>query len=328
MPHLLAVDGNSLAHRAFHALKHDEPEGAFVTRGVVRMLASAWVEGPFHAAVVAFDSPDNRRKELYPEYKAHRPDKDPELPAQLDLLREHLDACGFVVVEEPGVEADDLLAATADACQARGWRCSVLSSDRDLLALVSETTTLLRPRQSMSDLRCYDPAAVQREYGVRPDQYTDLAALRGDPSDGLTGVKGVGPKIAARLLRDYDDVPGIYANLLNCQPRIEAALRASRRDVERNLLLMAPLPNLVVDVAGAVDAGVDLDRVDATLVALGMGEAAGRFRYAVERPPLPPMPPPPVDEPDDLAAARGSARPDVRVVEVVEILDAEQVALF
>lgn len=330
MPNVLAVDGNSLAHRAFHALKHDDPGGPFVTRGVVRMLASAWVEGPFDAAIVAFDSRENRRKDLYPEYKAHRPEKDPELPRQLDLLRAHLADCGFTVAEEDGVEADDLLAAVADACHARTWRCAVLSSDRDMTALVSSTTTLLRPRQSMSDLRRYDPDAVVREYGVRPEQYTDLAALRGDPSDGLTGAKGVGPKTAARLLRDYGDVPGIYANLLNCQPRVEAALRAGREDVERNLLLMAPLPNLDVDVEAVLEAGVDLDRVDRVLVGLGMGEAAGRFRYAVERPPLPPLPPPPMVEPDELVTTGAPAgRPvPVRTPRVVEIVDAEQASLF
>lgn len=325
MPTVLAVDGNSLAHRAFHALVREEPEGAFVTRGVVRMLASAWIEGPYDAIVVAFDSKENRRKDLYPEYKANRPEKDPELPRQLDQLRENLAGCGFVVVEEHGVEADDLLAATAEGCSTRGWRCDVLSSDRDLLALVDDHVRLLRPRQSMSDLRCYDPARVKADYGVRPDQYTDLAALRGDPSDGLSGVKGVGPKTAARLLRDYDHVPGIYANLINVQPKLEAALRAAREDVERNLLLMAPLPNLEVDLDRILSAGIDLDRLDSTLVGLGMGEAAGRFRYAVERPPLPPMPPPPLEEPH--APARPFEEPR-RPVREVAIVQGEQDSLF
>jgi 5'-3' exonuclease len=330
--HVLAVDGNSLAHRAFHALKADDGDGAFVTRGVVRMLASAWVEGPFDAVVVAFDAPDSRRKELFPEYKAHRPEKDPALPRQLDLLGDHLDACGFTVVQEPGAEADDLLAAAADACRARDWRCAVLSSDRDLIALVSETTRLLRPRHSMADLRIYDPGAVVREYGVRPEQYTDLAALRGDPSDGLTGVRGIGPKTAARLLRDYDDVPGIYANLAHLPPRLEAALRAGRPELERNLLLMAPLPHLQVDVGAAVAAGVDVDRVDRVLVAAGMGFAAGRFRHAVERPPLPPLPPPPTDAPEapeevTLTPVAAAPRGTPTVVAVTGV-DGEQTSLF
>lgn len=326
MPNVLAVDGNSLAHRAFHALRHEDAAGHFVTRGVVRMLASAWIEGPFDVLVVAFDSRVNRRKDLFPEYKANRPEKDPELRRQLDLLCEDLRACGLVVLQEEGVEADDLLATIADGCGARGWRCAVLSSDRDLLALVSDTTRLLRPRQSMSDLGVYAPADVVAEFDVRPDQYTDFAALRGDPSDGLTGAKGIGPKIAARLLRDYDDIPGIYANLHNLHPKIEAALRTFRADVERNLLLMAPLPHLDVDLDAIVAAGIDLDGCDRALLPLGMGTEVGRLRHAVERPPLPPMPPPPTVAPDELVRVPDEAsRPGPAAVPVVE---GEQVALF
>lgn len=322
MPHLLAVDGNSLAHRAFHALRHDEPEGHFVTRGVVRMLASAWIEGPFDAVLVAFDGPGNRRKQLFAEYKANRPEKDPELRRQLDLLCTDLRAAAIPVVQLDGVEADDVLATAADGCAARGWRCAVLSSDRDLLALVSDTTRLLRPRQSMADLVVYDPAAVVAEFDVRPEQYTDLAALRGDPSDGLTGAKGIGPKIAARLLRDYGSVPGIYANLTSLQPKVEAALRTYRDDVERNLLLMAPLPNLDVDLDSVVIAGVDLDALERALLPLGMGAEVGRLRHAVERPPLPPLPPPPAVAPAEAADRRPTRTAPVAIVQ------GEQVALF
>lgn len=325
MPHVLAVDGNSLAHRAFHALRHDDAEGHFVTRGVVRMLASAWIEGPFDAVVIAFDARDNRRKAIFPEYKANRPEKDPELRRQLDLLCDDLRGCGLTVLQEDGAEADDLLATIADGCAARGWSCAVLSSDRDLLALVSTTTRLLRPRQSMSDLGVYDPAAVVAEYDVRPEQYTDLAALRGDPSDGLTGAKGIGPKIAARLLRDYGDIPGIYANLSNLQPKVEAALRTFRDDVERNLLLMAPLPNLDVDLDAIAGAGVDLDGCDRALLPLGMGAEVGRLRHAVERPPLPPLPPPPTTAPDEVVRVPDEAP---RTPAAVLVTEGEQVALF
>ena len=300
MPTLLAVDGNSLAHRAYHALVDDETTGDWVTGGVVTMLASAWRQsgwaGGYDGVVVAFDSPYNRRKEQYAGYKAHRPDKDPELHQQLDACRTHLAACGLTVAEHHGAEADDLLAAAADACVARGWRCDVLSSDRDLVALVGDGVRLLRPRRTMADLAICDEAAVQDEFGVAPWQYTDLAALRGDPSDGLDGVHGIGPKTAARLLRDYDDVPGIYAALSNLPTHWERVLRAGRANVERNLLLMAPIPGLDVDVAGACERGIDLARVEEVLTAAGVAQAADRLRFAVQRPALPPMPPPPAQE--------------------------------
>jgi DNA polymerase-1 len=292
---VLAVDGNSLAHRAYHAISGSGDDvGHFVTGGVVAMLGTAWAYGPFDGVVVAFDGRDNRRKVTDPEYKAGRVD-DPELRTHLDTLEVHLGACGLHVVSGDGIEADDWLAATARACTGLRWRCSVLSSDRDLTALVGDLVTLLRPRASMADLRVEDPPTVERDYGVRPDQYTDLAALRGDPSDGLAGVAGIGPKTAARLLRDHGDLDGIYANLCLLPPKVEAALRRGRRLAERNRRLMTPLEDLSVDVSAAVTAAVDPRCFDAALTPLGLGASAGRFRAALSRPPAPPRAPAPSD---------------------------------
>lgn len=324
---LLAVDGNSLAHRAYHAIREsDDAVGHFVTAGVFGMLGSVWSAGPFDAVVVAFDHRHNQRKHDVPEYKANRV-ADPELRIHLDALVAHVADTGLHTVVEHGTEADDLLAATADACTARGWHCVVLSSDRDLTALVSDHVTLLRPRATMSDVRTYDPAAVRREYGVRPDQYTDLAALRGDPSDGLEGVHGIGPKIAARLLRDHGDLAGIYANLCHLPPKVEAALRAGRDVAERNRLLMSPLPDLAVDVDEALAAGIDLDRVEQALAALDLDAAATRFRWALQRPAAPPAVPLPGD--DDVPAGFGTP-PAVRTrrLAAAPAGDAEQHALF
>jgi len=322
---VLAVDGNSLAHRAYHAMVDgDDAVGHFVTAGIVAMLGSVWGAGPYDGIVMAFDHQHNQRREDWPVYKADR-STDPRLREHLQAAPDHMEACGFRVEITHGAEADDLLAATADDCTARGWRCTILSGDRDLTALVSDTVTLLRPRATMSDLRVYDPAAVRREYGVAPDQYTDLAALRGDPSDGLPGVHGIGAKTAARLLRDHGSLAAIYANLVHLPPKVEAALRAGREIAERNRLLMSPLPNLVVNVDAAVTSGVDLDRIEAALAALDIPGAGARFRWAVERPSPPPRPPLPDDEPT------GQVVPDsVRARrEAQEIADqADQHALF
>jgi 5'-3' exonuclease len=329
MPHrtILAVDGNSLAHRAYHAMVGgDDAVGHFVTAGIVAMLGSVWGAGPFDGIVMAFDHAHNQRREDWPVYKADRV-TDPALRDHLQALPAHMEACGFQVEVTRGAEADDLLAAAADACTSRGWRCAILSSDRDLTALVSDTVTLLRPRATMSDLRVYDPGTVHREYGVSPAQYTDLAALRGDPSDGLEGVHGIGAKTAARLLRDHGSLGAIYANLHHLPPKVEAALRAGRDVAERNRLLMSPLPNLSVDVDAAVASGVDLARIEQALTALEIPGAATRFRWTVERPtpPRPPLPPLPDDAPSghgvpDTVRARRQAQ---------EIADeADQHALF
>jgi 5'-3' exonuclease len=331
-PRLLAVDGNSLGHRGFHGLRDEAVRegwtGPFVTGAVLSMLGSAWIEGPYDAVVVGFDHPDNRRKHDHPEYKANRPAAPPELAGHLAVLRDHLARCGFLVVEHDGAEADDVLAATVDASTARGWACDVLSSDRDLLALVGPTSRLLRPRARFADLRVYDEAAVRREFGVAPAQYTDLAALRGDPSDGLEGARGIGPKTAARLLRDHGSIAGLYDALHHLPPKVEAALRASRAVVERNLRLMAPIPHLHVDVDLAVATGIDPVRVREVADDLGISAAGRRFARAVTAPPPPPAPPPPDEPPtvaDDLpvlvGAGAGTPLPAAPVA-------GEQVALF
>lgn len=290
-PALLAVDGNSLGHRGYHSSRNDEPDGRpLATGAVVSMLASAWVHGPYDGIVVGFDSPTNRRKLEYPEYKSTRPPTPPELTESLVALREHLAACGFLVVEQHGAEADDVMASTVDACELRGWRCDVLSSDRDLTALIGATTRLLRPLARFSDLEVEDEAAVRRKYGITPSQYVDLAALRGDPSDGLTGATGIGPKIAARLLRDHGSVLELYASLHELPPRIEAILREARDRVERNLLLMAPIPHVEVDVEAARGSGVDPDRVAAAMDPLGLDGAARRFARIIASPPAPQPP--------------------------------------
>lgn len=328
-PTVLGVDGNSLGHRGFHSAR-DEPGAQtrpFVTGAVVSMLASAWVHGPYDAVVVAFDHATNDRKRDYPEYKAHRPPPPPELAGHLVDLRRHLDDCGFLVVEVEGCEADDLLAATADGCAARGWSCDLLSSDRDLTALVGPTTRLLRPLARFADLRVEDERGVRERYGIEPPQYVDFAALRGDTSDGLVGATGIGPKTAARLVRDHGTIAGIYASLTDLAPKVEAALREARERVERNLLLMAPVPHLQVDLDAATARGVDLDRISRTLDPLGLEAAARRLRWAVTAPPRPPTPPPPTQPPDDLRGAVPAAvLARRRVATTVE--QGEQVALF
>lgn len=308
---VLAVDGNSLGHRAFHSTR-DDPDGGphAMTGAVVSMLATTWAHGPYAGVVVGFDHPVNHRKSDHPEYKANRIDTDPALRDGLVRLRRDLDACGFMVVEEEGAEADDLLAATVDACLDQGWSCDLLSSDRDLTALVAPDVRLLRPKATFADLVVEDVEVVRRTYGIEPHQYVDLAALRGDPSDGLDGAEGIGPRIAARLLRDHGSVTGLYDALIDLPPKIEAALRSARDRVERNLILMAPIPHLDVDVATAVAAGVDPDRVTEALSGLGLERVAARFRRAVTTPSLPPMPPPPEDpDPPPLRRPRTFAAP-------------------
>ena len=301
---VLAVDGNSLAHRAFHASNPDERSGPWMCDMVVRLIASVWWHGPFDAVVVGFDHEVNDRKLMDPGYKAGRSEKDPVLEEELAVLPEQLAEVGFEVVCVEGLEADDVLASVATSATERGWRTTLLSSDRDLTAQVNDNVTLLRPRGTMSDLIVTDPARVREEYGIEPHQYVDFAAMRGDASDGLRGVHGIGPKIAARLLRDHGTVEELLRNLHHLHPHHEAKLRAGRDEIDRNLMLMTPITTIEVDLDAAVERGLDVDQVEAALVALDLGRAAGTMRRMMSEPPPPPLPPPPDDAPEEVVVVR------------------------
>ncbi|MGH3443557.1 MAG: 5'-3' exonuclease [Nitriliruptorales bacterium] len=326
MAHLLAVDGNSLGHRAWHALRAEALGGAWVAHGMVRMLATAWSHGPFDAVVVAFDSRDSIRRELYPAYKANRPPHDPELHEQLDRSAGLLATCGFTVASVEGFEADDLLASVTRRARHLAVRTSLLSSDRDLISLVRDDVTLLRPRGTMSDVEVCDPDTVRERYGVDPPRYLDLAVLRGDASDNLPGVDGIGEKTAAKLLVSWGSIEALYAGLADLPVNLATRLREGRDAVERNLGLMSPLGDPDVDVRAAVARGLDVVRIQRALRAAGLRRAADDLRLAIERPPPPPLPPPPPDDTSGLSEppsgpATISPRPDLA-------LDAEQAALF
>jgi DNA polymerase-1 len=192
----------------------------------------------------------------------------------------------------------------ATSATANGWRTVLLSSDRDLTAQVNDHVTLLRPRGTMSDLVVTDRDRVREEYGIEPEQYVDFAALRGDTSDGLQGVNGIGPKIAARLLRDHGTVEGLLANLHHLHPHHEAKLRAGRDEVDRNLMLMTPVTSIPVDLDAAVTRGLDPDALETALVGMELGRAAGTLRRMMTEPPPPPMPPPPQEAPAAAAVRR------------------------
>ncbi|HEY2940015.1 MAG TPA: 5'-3' exonuclease [Gaiellaceae bacterium] len=209
MKPLLAIDGDSLAHRAYHALPKSirrangrHPAGAIV--GFANMLLRLWeAEGP-RAIVVGWDtlSAPTYRHEAFEGYQSGRV-FDPDLLEQLDLLPELVAALGFGNAKGPGYEADDFLAAAVAFEEARGGETLVATSDRDAFQLATPRTTILQPVRGVSELARIGPAEVRERYGVDPEQVPDFIALRGDPSDRLPGASGVGPKKAADVLREY-----------------------------------------------------------------------------------------------------------------------------
>jgi DNA polymerase-1 len=208
---LLVVDGDSLAHRAYHALpksfRRAEGRPGNALLGFSNFILRLWQSEEPRAVVVGWDSLDTPtyRHELFEGYQSGR-EFDDDLLEQLDLLPELVRAFGFVAAKAPGYEADDFLAAAVRAEEKRRGTALVVTSDRDSFQLASDRTTILQPTRGVSELARIGPAEVRERYGVAPEQVPDFIALRGDPSDRMPGAKGVGPKTAASLLAQYGDL--------------------------------------------------------------------------------------------------------------------------
>jgi DNA polymerase I len=268
---LLVVDGDSLAHRAFHALpssiRRAEGRPGNTIVGFTNMLVRLWEAEQPRAVLVGWDTLEvpTYRHEAFESYQAGRY-FDPELLEQLAMLPEVVEALGFANAKAPGYEADDFLAAAAVAGQKRGGTVVVATSDRDAFQLVSDRCTVLRPIRGVSVLERVDPERVRELYGVDPEQVPDFIALRGDPSDRLPGARGVGPKTAADLLSRYRTLEDALADGRFASQ--EEELRLFRRIA--TLDASAPLPPLPNQTPTWAEASRLVD-------SWGLGQLAGRL---------------------------------------------------
>ena len=241
---LLIIDGDSFAHRAYHALpkslrrKGGRPAGAII--GFANFLLRFYDAEQPRAVLVGWDTlgTPTYRQALFPGYQGGR-QFDDEIVEQLGVLPEFVTACGFACAKAAGYEADDFLAAAVAQEERRGGRALVASGDRDAFQLASETTTILQPVKA-GEIARIGPAEVRERYGVEPRQVPDFIALRGDPSDRLPGARGVGAKGAAALLRKY-------ANLEEAFAAGQLASQAEQLRIYRRIAAMdpaAPIPDL------------------------------------------------------------------------------------
>ncbi len=249
-PTLMLLDGNSLAFRAFYALPAEnfKTQGGLTTNavyGFTAMLINLLRdETPTHVAA-AFDvSRQTFRSERYPEYKAGRSATPDEFRGQIDITKEVLAALGITVLAEPGFEADDIIATLATQAEGEGLRVLVVTGDRDALQLVSPDVTILYPIKGVSELTRFTPEAVANKYGLTPAQYPDFAALRGDPSDNLPGIPGVGEKTATKWIAEYGSLQSLVDNVDQVKGKVGDALRANLASV----VLNRELTELVKDV--------------------------------------------------------------------------------
>ena len=309
-PRLLLLDGHSLAYRAFYALPVEnfstttgQPTNAVY--GFTSMLINTLRdEKPTHVGV-AFDvSRRTFRSEEYPEYKATRSATPDAFKGQIPLIHDVLDALDVPHVEIDGFEADDVIATLTTQAVAEGMDVLIVTGDRDAYQLVSPHVTVLYPKKGVSDLARMTPEAVEEKYGLTPAQYPDYAALRGDPSDNLPSIPGVGEKTASKWVREFGSLEQLVARVDEVKGKAGDALRAALPDVIRNrrlteLVRDVPLP---VDPEALVRRPFERERVHEVFDAL-------QFRVLRERLFA--------EHSDDAAPAAGS-----EVVVTVEILGA------
>ncbi|ALG86841.1 DNA polymerase I [Gordonia phthalatica] len=239
-PTLMLLDGHSLAYRAFFALpaenfKTNTGQSTNAVYGFTSMLINLLRdEEPTHIAA-AFDvSRKTFRSEMFPEYKAQRDKSPDEFRGQVDLTKDVLEAMGIQVMAVEGFEADDIIATLATQADAAGYRVLVVTGDRDSLQLVNENITVLYPKTGVSVLTRFTPEAVEEKYGLTPQQYPDFAALRGDKSDNLPGIPGVGDKTATKWIVQYGSLQSLVDHVDEVKGKVGDSLRANLASVLMN----------------------------------------------------------------------------------------------
>jgi len=237
---LLLLDGHSLAYRAFFALPVEnfstttgQPTNAVY--GFTSMLINVLRdEEPTHVGV-AFDvSRSTFRSQAYAEYKANRSTTPTDFKGQVSLIEEVLRALAIPVITAEGYEADDVIATLATQAEADDLDVLICTGDRDALQLVSDRTTVLYPRRGVSDMTRFTPGQVLDKYGLSPAQYPDFAALRGDPSDNLPSIPGVGEKTAAKWIREFGSLTALVERIEEVKGKAGDALREAVSSVLRN----------------------------------------------------------------------------------------------
>jgi len=284
-PTLLVLDSPRIVYRAFFALPKSiaDPDGVPVNavRGYLDMFSRLLIDHRPGAVLHVLDA-DWRpqwRVEAWPGYKASRPDDPPELPGQVPVLRAVLEAAGLPVAEAQGYEADDVIGTVA-AAAGPDERLAVVTGDRDLLQVVRDPVAwVLFPVKGTSQLTRFDEATVAARYGVPPSRYVDYAILRGDPSDGLPGIAGVGEKTAARLVSEFASLDELVAGRGRLAPRLASALEGSGE----YLAAMRRIVPVATDVAWIATPShpPDRERLDALAAARGLEGPVRRLRAAL-----------------------------------------------
>jgi DNA polymerase-1 len=254
---LLLIDGHSMVYRAFYALpaenfKTSSGQPTNAVYGFASMIINLIKEEkPTHIAV-AFDvSRKTFRTEKFPEYKATRASTPDEFRSQLSYINELVDAFGIKHLELPGFEADDIIATLSKQARAIGFETLICTGDRDSFQLINETTTVLYPKKGVTEMNRMTPEAVFEKYGLTPNQYPDFAALRGDPSDNLPSVPGVGEKTATKWIADYGSLSNLIKHSSDIGGKVGQSLRENIESIKLNRELTQLIEDLEISTTAA-----------------------------------------------------------------------------
>ncbi len=250
---VLLLDGHSLAFRAFFALPDtlvtSSGQVTNAVYGFTAMLIKLLADERPQGVVVCFDKGVPQfRLDRYAEYKAGRAETPDLFRQQLPLIREVLQALQIPMLEREGYEADDLLATLTRLCREHGCEVIIVTGDRDILQLVGDGVAVIMTRRGISDVIRYDAATVFERYGVTPAQWTDFVALKGETSDNLPGVPGVGDKTAAQLINKYGDIEQVIAHADELTPKLRGAIKERAEQVRINKELGRLLDDVSLDV--------------------------------------------------------------------------------
>jgi DNA polymerase I len=295
---LIVIDANGLVHRAYHALpplNTSTGEQTNATLGFATMLIKVLNgEKPDYIAI-AFDKGRTFRHDEFPDYKAQRPQMAEDLRPQFVRVRQIVEAFGFPIFEQAGFEADDVIGTLAKLAVQRGLDVTIVTGDTDTLQLVEPHVRVIVTQRGMTDTATYDIEAVRKRYGLEPAQLTDLRGLRGDTSDNIPQIPGIGDKTAQSILEKYGTVENAFASLPSMDPKLRAKLEGYAEQALKN----KHLATIVCDVPVTLDLAQcrvrlrDRDRILSLFREL-------EFRSLVDRIPA--------AAPEAPATARGEAR--------------------
>ncbi len=253
MKTLLLIDGFAIMHRAYFALPELSTAKGVPTNavyGFFTMLQKVITDFKPTHIVVALDTPvQTFRKKLYKEYQIQRPEAADGFKQQIPLIKELLDAAGIARLEKEGFEADDVIGTLAKKFRPDFDRVLILTGDRDLLQLVDEKTYVIAPQKGITTSAIYTPEAVKEKYGIEPEKIPDLKALMGDASDNYGGAKGIGPKTAAKLIIEFDNVENVLRKIDTVQPdRIKEIIKNHTEHIILSKRLATILTDLELDI--------------------------------------------------------------------------------